>query len=63
MIKISPLYIKTVIIGEITVVAIIPTGLNVPKSFNPIGAVIICAPVEDANEDEINEGKIFEYIL
>ena len=50
-------------IGEITVVAIIPTGLNVPKSFNPIGAVIICAPVEDANEDEINEGKIFEYIL
>ena len=60
MIKISPLYIKTVIIGEITVVATIPIGLNVPKIFNPIGAVIIWAPEDEAKEDEMNEGNIFE---
>lgn len=38
---------KIEIKGEITVVAIIPIGLKVPNNFKEIGAVKICAPVED----------------
>ena len=52
-----------VIKGETTVVAIIPIGLKVPKSFRETGAVKIWAPVEEENEAASIFGKILDKIL
>ena len=50
IIKASPEYIKKVINVEIMDVAIIPIGQKQPKTFKDIGAVKICADVEDDND-------------
>ena len=63
IIKASPEYIKKVIKGEMMEVAIIPIGQKQPNTFKDIGAVKICADVDDDKDIVKYDGKKRTYSL